>query len=133
MAFPGLCFRVLLFQVQLAWTRIKAPLREHATRGDKIVPFLLKFRDIVERLALHLMLDRLAATSEVPETDRLVVSSLQNPRFEEFTGAGVLGGPSVQLCPHMLVFVGWVLALRGVHKTFMLTSVGCRVLAMQPL
>ena len=66
------------------------------------------------------MLDRLAATSEVPETDRLVVSSLQNPRFEEFTGAGVLGGPSVQLCPHMLVFVGWVLPLHGVHKTFVL-------------
>ncbi|CAJ1458283.1 unnamed protein product [Effrenium voratum] len=30
-----------------------------------MIPFLLKFRDIVERISHHVMLERLAATSEV--------------------------------------------------------------------
>ncbi|OLP92898.1 hypothetical protein AK812_SmicGene25255 [Symbiodinium microadriaticum] len=33
--------------------------------GDKLLPFLLKFRDVVERPSHHLMLERLVAVSEV--------------------------------------------------------------------
>ena len=40
-------------------------IRAHAARGDKVLPFLLKFRDIVERLAHHLMVERWVAVSEV--------------------------------------------------------------------
>ncbi|CAE7253833.1 unnamed protein product, partial [Symbiodinium sp. CCMP2592] len=50
--------------VQLAWRQVKESLRQHAQRGDKLLPFLLKFRDIVERLAYHLMLERLHACTE---------------------------------------------------------------------
>ncbi|CAE7942393.1 unnamed protein product, partial [Symbiodinium sp. KB8] len=32
---------------------------------DKLLPFLLKFRDVVERPSHHLMLERLVAVSEV--------------------------------------------------------------------
>ena len=50
--------------MQLVWHAIKAALRTHARRGDKLLPFLLKFRDVVERLSHHLMLERLVAVSE---------------------------------------------------------------------
>lgn len=43
---------------------IKAAIREHGSRGDKVLPFLLKFRDIVERLGHHLMIERMVAISE---------------------------------------------------------------------
>lgn len=51
-------------EVQVVWRLIKANIREHAQKGDKVVPFLLKFRDIVERLGHHLMVERLVAVSE---------------------------------------------------------------------
>ena len=54
----------VLCQVQLVWHAIKAALRTRARRGDKLLPFLLKFRDVVERLSHHLMLERLVAVSE---------------------------------------------------------------------
>ena len=50
---------------QFSWRIIKAQLAKHAVRGDKLVPFLLKFRDIVERLGHYHMLDRCAAATEV--------------------------------------------------------------------
>ena len=46
------------------WRLIKAAIREHGSRGDKVLPFLLKFRDIVERLGHHLMIERMVAISE---------------------------------------------------------------------
>jgi len=46
------------------WRLIKERIREEASKGDKIVPFLLKFRDIVERIAHHLMVERLVACCE---------------------------------------------------------------------
>ena len=49
---PGACD--LVCQAQLVWHAIKAALRTHARRGDKLLPFLLKFRDVVERLSHHL-------------------------------------------------------------------------------
>ena len=51
-------------QVQVMWRLVKQCIRTHATKGDKILPFLLKFRDIVERIAHHLMVERLVACSE---------------------------------------------------------------------
>ena len=51
-------------QVQLVWRQIKVSLQQHAKKHDKVIPFLLKFRDIVERLAYHIMLERLTAVSE---------------------------------------------------------------------
>ena len=49
----------------MVWRKIKEGMREYAVRGDKVVPFLLKFRDVVERLAHHLMVERLVTVSEV--------------------------------------------------------------------
>ena len=43
---------------------MKAAIREHGSRGDKVLPFLLKFRDIVERLGHHLMIEHMVAISE---------------------------------------------------------------------
>ena len=58
-------------QVQVVWRIIKAKIREYATRGDKVLPFLLNFRDIVERLSHHLMVERLVAICEAgPACDR---------------------------------------------------------------
>lgn len=37
--------------------------------GDKAVPFLFKFRDIVERSGRHLMVERLVAVSEAGLAD----------------------------------------------------------------
>ena len=54
----------LTAQVQVLWRFIKENIRQYATRGDKVLPFLLKFRDIVERFAHHLMVERLVACAE---------------------------------------------------------------------
>ena len=60
----------------MAWHTVKESLRRHACRGDKMIPFLLKFRDIVERISHHVMLERLAATSEVLWLEHDGVASL---------------------------------------------------------
>jgi len=50
--------------VQLMWRILKRHLCDHARPADKLVPFFLKFRDVVERLSHYAALDRLAACTE---------------------------------------------------------------------
>ena len=50
---------------QYMWRIIKGHLCKYARSVDKLVPFFLKFRDVIERLGHYAALDRLVACSEV--------------------------------------------------------------------